>query len=499
MAERLSIAAGRLLAEATRFLETAGGAPPPSAESAAIARARRAQGTTEVKVIARARALPTAAPLSSQLDHLRTILRGLIALLVVLAAVGGAATARTAFATVDGTTVNFFWMLASLLGLHLLSFLLWVVLLATPSLSQGGALGRGVLWLWRAVSERFATNNHRLAALQALGARYGAISTGRWLASSLSHGLWFSYLAGATLMALALLSAQRYTFVWETTILDADAYTNLTQILAALPAALGITVPDQTAVAAAEWPGSSSATDQTLWSSLLIAALALYGLLPRAIALVVTVALTRRSTARMPLDITEPYYAELITRLAPTVTATRIVSADDDHPPAPARIPEVQDLPSAPPAGPVYLLGWEIDPPLSGWPPPGIGTGVRDLGRRDSRADLEQAIDVIKSAGRAPSRLVVVFDLRQTPDRGITAVLKSLHAATRGRLVLLFTGAAAMQQRMTTSDAARDRQADWVAAGLAANIEPDQMVTLNLDETSDVLRKPLARIFGGSS
>ena len=496
MATNLTIAAGRLLAEAVRYLEATGGPPPAVDDATACAEARRATGTAELKVIARARALPAAAPVSAEITHLWAILRGLMLILFAVAAVAGAATARTAFDTVDGTTVNFFWMLASLLGLHFLSFLLWLVLLATPGLSRGGALGRGVMWLWRQASERFGANRNRAAALQATGLRYGGGRAGRWLASSLSHGLWFGYLAGATLMALVLLSAQHYTFVWETTILDATAYTSLTQWLAALPAMLGFAMPDQAAVAAAEWPGSPGGADQTLWSALLIAALILYGLLPRALALAVSVMLTRRGAATTPLDLTHPYYAELVARLAPTVTATSVVDGDDDQPATVVPLPNLRDLPPPPPAGPVYLLGWEIDQPLAGWPPPGTDPTVRDLGRRDSRTDLEQAIAVIEQADRTPGRLLVVVDLRQTPDRGITAVIKTLHAAVGGRLVLLLTGGAAMRHRMPTPEAARDRLVDWVDAGLAAGVEADHMVGIDLDRSPDELRSRLAKIVG---
>lgn len=494
MAANATIAAGRLQAEAVRYLESMGRPPPPTDDAAACAEARRAAGTAELKVIARARALPTAAAIATEIAHMWTVLRGLIVILFVMAVAAGAATARTAFDTIDGTTVNFFWMLASLLGLHLLSFLIWLVLLATPGLSQGGTLGRGVLWLWRQASGRFGTNNDRTAALQAVGARYGMGRAGRWLASSLSHGLWLGYLAGATLMALALLSAQHYTFVWETTILDAAAYASLTQWLAALPAALGIAVPDQAAVAAAEWPGSPDTANQTLWSSLLIAALILYGLMPRALALAVSVMLTRRGAATTPLDLTHPYYAELAARLAPAVTATRVIDGDGDRPAASVPLPNLPDLPPPPPAGPVFLLGWEIDSPLAGWPPPGTDTAVHDLGRRDSRAELERAVAVIGSAGRAPGRVLVVVDLRQTPDRGITAVIESLHVAAVGRVVLLLTGGAAMQRRMSTPDAAGDRLADWVAAGLAAGVEVDHMVAIDLDRSPEALRPLLAKI-----
>jgi hypothetical protein len=250
-----TIAEGRLRAEAARYLESAGHPPSPADDGVARADARRGGGTAEDLVIARARTLPSAAPIDAEIANLRKILRGLALTLALLAAAAGAATARAAFETSDGVTVNFFWLLSSLLGLHLASFLIWLVLLATPGLSQGGTLGRGVMWLWLQVSGRFGPDPSRAAVLQAVGARYATGRAGRWVASCLSHCLWSGYLVGATLMALALLSARHYTFVWETTILDAAAYEALTRWLAALPATLGIPMPDRAAVAMAEWPG----------------------------------------------------------------------------------------------------------------------------------------------------------------------------------------------------------------------------------------------------
>ncbi len=494
MAERRSIAAGRLLAEAARYLEGASG--QATDDAAAVAAARQADGSLETKIITRATALPAHGQLAAEISHLWTMLRGLVTLLFIVAAGAGAATARTAFATVDGTTVNFFWALASLLGLHLLSFVLWIILLSAPRLSQGGALGRGALWLWRQAAERLGANRHRAAALQAFGTRYLGGKPGRWLASSLSHTVWFGYLGGATVMVVALLSAQRYTFVWETTILDAGAYTSLTAVLAALPAALGITVPDMAAAIAAEWPGSPDLAHQGLWSSLLVSALLLYGLAPRGVALLVTAVMCRRAVSHTVLDMTIPYYAELAARLTPTVTATRIVDGDTDRPTVYATPPALRDLPPPPPAGPVFLIGWEVDTPHTGWPPPGAGTGAHDLGRRDGASELDAAINAIDSGGQQPGRLIIVVDMRQPPDRGVTTVLKRLRTAARGRAVVVLSGAAAMRQRMQTEDAAGDRLSDWVAAALAAGVEADHMIALDLDGDATEIQSRLTKLVG---
>ena len=493
-------AADWLLAEAVRHYETDDGDASPAAAATALDKARALDGPIEAKIVARAGMLPVAHHLGREISRLWSVLRGLGLGGIALAALAGAATARTAFAGTDGTTVNVFWLLASLLGLHGVSFLLWLALmLATPRRTSGGILGSALLWLWRQLSERIGAGPHRMAALRALAGRWGRGRAGRWLASTLSHGLWTGYLLGALAMALALLSAQQYLFVWETTILDADAYVRLTGALAALPAALGLAVPDRAAVLAAQWPGSPEAGHEGLWSSLLIASVLLYGLLPRVLALAASIVSARRGAAAAP-DLGTPYYALLVTQLSPMVGVVKVIDSDggDDGAPPSEALPELSSLPRAPAPGPVYLIGWEIDAPATGWPPAGTPSQVHDLGRRDSRVELDRAIGTLAQAGRRPARLVVVLDLRQTPDRGVSAVLSALRDATREQLIVLFTGGGTLNDRMPTADAAT-RIADWVSAGLSAGIDADQMIALDLDLPTDDDRRRLTQILQAAS
>ena len=486
-------AADWLLAEAVRFYET-DTAEPAAGDTAAIARARALDVPIGAKLIARSAALAITSDLTSALASLRSVLQGVALAAMAVATIAGAATARTAFAGADGTLVNVFWLLAGLLGLHVVSFVVWLLLmLAAPKQAGGGLMGNAVLWLWRRVAERFGSSPFRLAALKALASRWGRGRTGRWLASALSHGLWTAYLLGALAMTLALLSAQSYVFVWETTILEAADYVRLTDALTTLPAALGVAMPDRDAVLAARWPGAPEAGHAVLWSSLLVWSILLYGLLARVAALAVSAMLARRAGAAAP-DLTNPYYARLATRLSPMVTAIRVVDGDGDRPDSPDTAPDLAPLPPQPPAGTVYLLGWEVDVPESGWPPPGVPAGVVDLGRRDGRRDLEEAAAAL-ARDTTLSRLVVVLDLRQTPDRGTTAVLSALQASGRDRLVIAFTGAGALEGRMPRGDAAT-RIADWVAAGLAAGVPAEHMVAIDLAEPNDDAQRRLAQILG---
>ena len=142
----------------------------------------------------------------------------------------------------DGSrAVNVVWALGGLLGVNLLSLLLWV--LATVLQARrarvgphaGGALGRLWLWLVSAFDRSPAAADLPLA----LGSLLGQGRVASWGLGAVSHGLWALALLGAALGVVTLLATRLYGFVWETTILPADVFVSLTEVLGRLPAALG--------------------------------------------------------------------------------------------------------------------------------------------------------------------------------------------------------------------------------------------------------------------
>ncbi|MFZ5610387.1 MAG: DUF2868 domain-containing protein [Pseudomonadota bacterium] len=488
--------ATRLLAEAVRYDELACGPPDAADEAPVLAKARALKGGMEEKVRARALLVPQAGRLARELGHLAGLLRAALLVGLVVAGLAGAATARTAFASAQGPTVNIFWLLAALLGLHLISFIAWLALMAlAPRRARGGLAGQALLWAWQRLAGRLRRGAARAAAIQAAGSRWGRGAAGRWLASAVSHGLWSAYLAGALAMTLLLLAARSYHFVWETTILSAAAYQELTQVLAAPLAFLGFAMPDAQAVAAAQWPAPPdiSAADEQAFATFLIAALILYGLVPRLLALAFSCLKAWRAERRTPLDLSRPGYARLVPLLSPIVASTKIVDPDGQKPSCLVIAADVEAMPSPPPPGPVYVMGWELPAAGANWPPPGTAAPFMDLGNLDSVADLERVAGAVKE--RMPARLVVALDLAHTPDRGVMAALKQLHAAAGGRLFALFTGAARATARLGPADAAQ-RLGDWVAAAHQAGIASEAMIAIDLDHMPVEQRARLDRLLG---
>jgi len=464
--------------------------------------AAEAQRGVEDKLIAYHRAMPEAAPARRSLTRQLRLLRVVVAALMLVALLAGAATAATALGPGGGAPVNIFHLLASLLGLHLLLLLLWLAVIAfAPEQPAGRSLGAGAIWLWRRLSRMAAKEELPTAAAGALTHRLMAPPAGRWTASVLTHGLWLGYLGGALAMTLVGLSTEHIVFIWETTILGAEEFAAAIGALGVVPAALGFPAPDAAEIAAARLQGGTTlqAQDPRPWSGLLVGCLVGYGLLPRTLALLACLGLARRALAR-PLDLADPAFARMIPALAPVMRRSEILDRDTDtagdRPPASAHPAGMASSDPPPPTGPVAVLGWEIAMPACGWPPPGGGADVIDLGLCESREDLATAAGRARSAGA--ERLLAVADLTVTPDRGVQAGLAEMAAAAGAdRLFLVLTREGALRRRLS-EDESRERIADWVAAAHAAGLRLEHVLAVDLDALGPHERRRFARMTGAS-
>lgn len=465
-------------------------------DRAALSRARRlAEPDAQARLLAYFQALPGAAEARRHIRRSARLFRTLTAVAAVIAFVAGAAAAGGALSAEGGDRVNILWALLSLLGVHAALFLIWgALMLMTPRAVADAGLGALLVGLWRGVWRRAGKSTPAAAAGRALGLRFGGLPAGRWVASTVTHGLWLAFLLGGLAMILIVLSTQRIVFVWETTILSASDYRTVIEALAAGVGALGFASPSSAEIAAAQWQGgpSGAATDAP-WSSFLIGCVLVYGIAPRAAALALSLWRASRAVRRTPLDLSDPGLARLVPQLAPVVASVRVVSADDlpaERPAAPGLTPAHD--PGPPKAGPVAVAGFENERPEEGWPPPG---GPVDFGIIDGTADLKRVRDAV--AERRPGRLVIVADLDTTPDRGVQAGLAQLRAAAQEGMVLLLTRWHAALDRLGQADA-RQRLEDWVATAHRAGLDLDAVVELDLDRLGPDEKERLKRIMGAA-
>ncbi|HYG44917.1 MAG TPA: DUF2868 domain-containing protein [Bordetella sp.] len=435
------------LAETIRLREEHWG---PLEDADAVRRARTGPDTLEDRILLRARLLGRREGLDSLVARWRQGALGSLALLLLLAVATGVASAAGALG--DGSRpVNVLWAVGALLGVHALTFLLW---LASFLLSPGTATGLGRLWLW--ATRKLARGPDAALVPQALTnllARAGAL---RWLFGAISHALWLAGLAAALATLLVMLSTASYRFVWATTLLQPDAFVALTRVLGWLPAQLGFATPAEAIVRASDNSQALPVAAQAQWSVWLIGVVAVYGVLPRLLAGALCLARVGHARRRLRIDTALPGYAALRDRLLPPVQSIGIDRpADPLHQPqvGPGRLADLGDQP--------VLVGLELPADLN-WPPAGVPAGVQDAGNLDTREQRNRLLDALAQAGAR--RLLIACDARQTPDRGTLGLIAALADKAGHTRVWLCTGFGAPGTAPARVDAWRDRLA---AAGMA--------------------------------
>jgi hypothetical protein len=430
-------------------------------EDASESRQARAQGRElPDKILLRARYLGRREKLDELLAHWT---RGARLTLLALAIAGLFAGAGAALGALgDGSRpVNLLLALFAMLGLHTLTFLAWLLSFGVHARVAG--LGR--LWLW--LTRKLARSPDAALAPRALVevlARNGAL---RWVLGGVSHGLWTCAFASLMVVLVAVLSTRRYTFDWETTLLSPDTFVHVTAILGWLPGWLGFSMPATDMVRASDGLQVLPASVQMLWSSWLIGCVLAYGLLPRLLALLLCLYMGRKRLACTALDTSLPGYAELRERLQPSSEQTGI-----DAPDAGASAPQIPPGLAAALRGGPLAVGIEL-PGDEPWPAQALPEGVADGGNLDTRAQRNALLETLRA--HPPSRLLAVCDARQTPDRGVLALLAEL-AAAAGELRVLLQGAArnedgsrvaAWRERLAAAGRSADDLYEDQAAALA--------------------------------
>lgn len=484
----------RVLAEAVRLHEEGQGATlnEPRADEAA----RTAGGDLERRIVVRAGAVAVADALRRALTQVRVASTLVVVVASIVALVAGATTARVAMGTTAAEPVNFFWVLGSLLGVHTIALLSWlVVIFVRPGDSVTGLLGGAALAFGRRLNRWLHKGPMHAVAARAIAGVFGGGAIGRWSLSSITHGLWMSFLAGCLLMVLLLLSTRQYSFAWETTILSDATYVAFARALAFLPEAIGFAVPNADEIAASRWTGAIGAVlvARQSWAGLLVGAIVVYGLLFRGFALLLSVWMWRRACRCYRLDLTHIGFARLERRVMPVATGIGVVDA------APETLTDTDDVspPSAPVIatdGPVAILGMEIDRPTSGWPPAAAVEWL-DLGLVDDRDDRHRALENVTAALPPPRAVVAVCSLLSTPDRGAGTFLSTLRERSGVPVILLLTEGQRLREREPLDHLER-RVADWRRLGRRAGVADDRVLELDLDHITSASGGRLAAVLG---
>lgn len=414
-------AAGRLLTELVCRREEAAGhpAPPSAADTDAIAHG----GSFARRIANRARHLPGSDVALIEIQRVLAFGRSLALGWWLLAAVFGFGAAVAALNA--SPVVSLPLVLLTLVGINLLSLLVWLLL---PLLGLRSGTTLATLWaslpVWwhrrlRSGDTSPATDpGTTLATVRLLTTG----RPGRWRMGAMIHTAWLGYSLGGLLALALLLSTHAYALGWQTTLLSPDSLRRWAQILSFGPALLG--APGAESLALGTDPGSAaSAADRAGWARWILLAVLSYGVFPRLAALLLCAGLLWRAEGQRAGDLTRPGFARLRDRLMPERGATRTIDAAI---PAPVALPVAAMAPIALPAGCLHGLALE-------WDAAGVGQPAsrwRWLGSVDDAASRSAVMDAVRGDAQAGCvvGLVIVLRAPATPDRGLARWLVQIVA-----------------------------------------------------------------------
>ncbi|KPH00713.1 DUF2868 domain-containing protein [Pseudomonas sp. MYb2] len=370
--------------------------------------ARTAGGDLPGRIQRRALWLAERDGLTNALRHWLQGARLALVLLMIFAVLSGAG---LAFAALGQTPVNVFWALGSLLGLNLILLLSWLLGLIFAG-EHGATLGR--LWLW--LSEKMARDAKAAQLAPALLLMLQRKKLNRWALGSLVNGLWLLAMFSALILLLTLMATRRYGFVWETTILSADTFINVTHALGYLPSLLGFNVPTVEMIRASGDGALDIESARQAWATWLVGVLVVYGVLPRLLLTLLCFWRWNSGKAALRLDLNLPGYAQLRERLMPT---SERLGVND---PEPAQLHRVESSVGELVSEGALLVAIELDEQRP-WPP-ALPKNVSDAGILDSRESRHKLLEQLSRF--PPARLAIACDPRRSPDRGSLALIAEL-------------------------------------------------------------------------
>lgn len=396
----------RKLVELVRILEEGGfifsGDPVQATEAL-----RRVDGSTEEKIIRRAEMIDRNRMLRDTLERVRA---GSFWLWVAAAMFTFFTGFSGAYLLMDSQGLNFFLILAGVLGMNTLMLAVWLATLFLR-VKVGRFFSSPATW--------FRGKDPVNQAVLRLYADEWRQPSVRWKIGATSHSLWLCTLLGMLVSVLLLLLVRQYTFNWESTLLGDSSSVRLVEMLAWLPSKLGFPIPDARAVVEGRLNGNIA--DARAWSGLLVGSIVCYGILPRLLAWAVCKIFLKTSQSK--LDLEKPYYQAVIRRWQ-----TQIVDADTRRETVSAVSPKIV-LNDAPKWAVMLETEWHEGTWFEGrlaqeWLDKGVA------------ANREQVAALEAELKQKPAQLLIGVRAQTVPDRGVLRQIVRLSEAAQGGAVV---------------------------------------------------------------
>lgn len=385
------------LAETVRLIEQSTGR---FADAEANRQARNIDGSLSSRIIARATFIAKQNGLLNAQKQLISSMKIALFIVIIFAAFIGAGLAISALSQ---TPVNLYWALFSLLGVHVVTLLIWLFSFWFLPSDSGSFFIHIWFWLTQKLTKK-QTIQQLLPALLSLFNQQT-----RWFIGFVVNLVW-SILLGSTLVLLViLLSTKYYSFSWQTTLLDLDTVTAITQNLGYLPSLLGFDMPNFDMIRISDQALNESDI-RSLWAMWLLGVFVVYGFLVRFILMMLCGIKWWIICRQLTLNVTHPEYQLLAMHLQPL--STSVVDPQHQFPTSISAQSYIEKGDKA------VLVAIDIE---SSWQPP---SDIIFLGFLNSSQQRKQILDFLQV--NPSQKLLIAIDSNRAPDRGILNLIEQL-------------------------------------------------------------------------
>ncbi len=331
---------------------------------------------------------------------LRSIKISFFLLLLVSIFLGSSLT----FSALSQNPINLYWALFSLLGVHLITLILWIGSFFFFSRFGGSLLIHCWLWIAQKLYQKKTVQQLIPAFITLFGSRI------RWLIGFVLNLFWTVILSSALLVLVVLLSTQHYSFEWKTTLLNSDTIIHLTHYLGYLPALFGFSIPSDDVIKLSEH-ALSAGDIRSSWAIWLLGVFICYGLAVRFLLMIFCGLSWIVSSRKIKLNLNDPYYQILSQQLQPLLT--NVVDEDKlgQHKwqlPI-SQIEEGHD---------VYLVAVDVE---ENWNFPNT---IPFYGFLNTRQERGAILDYLQL--KPAYKMLIAIDTNRAPDRGILNFIQQL-------------------------------------------------------------------------
>lgn len=339
--------------------------------------------------------------LSAQKVLLNAVKLSLVLLLLLSVFLG----ATLAFGALSQNPVNLYWALFSLLGVHFVTLIIWLLSMFLFANLGGSILVYCWLWLAKKLSQKKTVQQLIPAFNELFGSHI------RWLIGLVLNLFWTVILSSALLVLLALFSTQHYSFEWKTTLLSSDAIIDLTHYLGLIPAKLGFAIPQDDVIRLSD-QALNSGEIRSSWAVWLLGVFVVYGLSIRFICMIICGFNWWFSCRRIKLDVNQADYQLLANQLQPLLVKVEDADQRQDYNHWHTQVSFIEEGQGA------YLVAVDIP---EDWHPP---DSVIFLGFLNTREQRQKILDRLQLT--PANKLLIAIDTDRSPDRGILNFLNQL-------------------------------------------------------------------------